>query len=221
VWLRTVESSRLETVAALCLQRFRPRSNKSSSRLEMGFGCGRQRLARENLREWNMPTRVAPPGVADTGPTPSAGAHAEGAWDKSVARASVGEGSERTLSMPCPVVAETWTARFSFDCPSPNLPKIITIYASTSLREIQGLEGCGQSGRRDENLKATSGDEAQVEQKFRGARSKPGPFKHRRDPAPREFQSCFKRSPVPRAEGFATRRRTLKLFSAFHHALLR
>jgi hypothetical protein len=34
------------------------------------------------------------------------------------------------------------TERFRSDCPSPNLPKIITIYASTSLREIQGLEAC-------------------------------------------------------------------------------
>ena len=36
----------------------------------------------------------------------------------------------------------------------------------------------------------------------KGLTSKPGPFKHRRDPAPREFQSCFKRSPVPRGRVF-------------------
>jgi hypothetical protein len=43
------------------------------------------------------------------------------------------------------------TERFRSDCPPPNLPKIITIYASTSLREIQGLEACGLLGSCDEN----------------------------------------------------------------------
>jgi hypothetical protein len=44
VQLRTVESSRLETVGVLCLQWFSSRSNKSSSRLEIGLGLGRRRL---------------------------------------------------------------------------------------------------------------------------------------------------------------------------------
>ena len=33
---------------------------------------------------------------------------------------------------------------FRSGCPPPNLPKIITIYASTSVGEFQGLAGCGR-----------------------------------------------------------------------------
>jgi hypothetical protein len=40
------------------------------------------------------------------------------------------------------------TARFRSACPSPNLSKIITIYASTLVGEIQGLGGCGHIGSR-------------------------------------------------------------------------
>src|ERR1700733_2319600 len=44
------------------------------------------------------------------------------------------------------VAAQTRTERFRFDRPSPNLSKIITIYASTLVGEIQGLAGCGHFG---------------------------------------------------------------------------
>ena len=98
-----------------------------------------------NLREWNMSIRTRPPVVADTRVLSLAAADMEGAQDKSVARVSLRERRESTPSIRYPVIAQTWKARFSFNCPSPNLPKIITIYASTSLREFQELRACGQA----------------------------------------------------------------------------
>jgi hypothetical protein len=95
-----------------------------------------------NLREGNMPIRAVPPVVTGGKVTSLAALHMGGVQDRSVARVSLRDRSESTPSGPYSVIARTWTARPSFDRPSPNLPKIITIYASTSLREIQGLEAC-------------------------------------------------------------------------------
>jgi hypothetical protein len=148
---RLVESSRLETVAVLCSQWFRSRSNKSSSRLEMGARCGSRKLARLNPREWSVAERAAPPFVAGGKVTPLPSLHMGGVQDRPIARVSLRERSGSPRSGPYPVIARTWTARSCFDRPPPNLPKIITIYASTSLREIQGLEACVHLGNCDEN----------------------------------------------------------------------
>jgi len=112
VELGMVESSRLETITVLCLQWFRSRSNKSSSRLEIGLGPGRLGPAPVPLRE----LRNCPPFVRRS------------------------------------VVGLEATERFRSDRLPPNMPKIITIYASTSLREIQGLEACVHLGSCGENL---------------------------------------------------------------------
>src|SRR5271154_5800015 len=117
----------------------------------MGLRWARQKLAGVNLCEWNTPMRAIRPVVAGGKVTSLAAVHTEVARDKSVARVGLRERSESTLSGPYPVIERTWTARSSFDRLSPNLSKIITIYASTSLREIQGLEACGHLGGRDEN----------------------------------------------------------------------
>lgn len=59
-----------------------------------------------------------------------------------LALVSLREWSKSTRSAPCPRTGKTGAAQFRSDCPSPNLSKIITIYASTLVEEIQGLGAC-------------------------------------------------------------------------------
>jgi hypothetical protein len=56
------------------------------------------------------------------------------------------------------------------------LPKITTIYASTSLREIQGLEACVHLGSRDENLGGRDGILGARGQKFTSVTPRPELF---------------------------------------------
>jgi hypothetical protein len=107
---------------------------------------------------------------------------------RKLARVRLRERSERTPTGPYPVIGRTWTARSSFDRPSPNLPKIITIYASTSLREFQGLEACEHLGGSDENPRGPRRDmSCKVRNSLQVRRQNPNLFciNRRKDSAPR------------------------------------
>jgi hypothetical protein len=95
-----------------------------------------------------MSIRSIAPFVAGTRPVSLNAENGEDRQAERLARVSLREWTKAMRSSPCPGTGKTGAAQFRSDCPSPNLSKILTIYASTLVEEIQGLGACGRDGLR-------------------------------------------------------------------------
>jgi len=116
-----VESSRLEGVAFLCLQRLNSRSNKLSSRLENGIGLGKREepLVRERSLPSSLPWSLPLPGQAEL-------------TDEVSEQAKLPAVISRAVAM------RTGARAFRSCCASLSFSVMITKKRSTPLGEIQG-----------------------------------------------------------------------------------